>query len=170
MSQKKIFHNCAAQIDALVDFLRKKYQSDGYEVQVLDISDPEVRGKYFSAKAEPDKKWVSNLKKWTGMSSEGTAKLVIHGADLEVEVVGKWLDKAAAVGVSMVVLWPLFVTGSIGAWNENKLLGQLYADIVAFLSSSQSGASGKNGGFCVSCGAALIPGAKFCGECGCKQG
>ena len=168
MSQKQTFHDCANQLDPLMDYLKKKYQAEKYEVQVLEISDPDIHGKYFSAKAEADKKWVSNLKTWTGMGVEGTAKIIVHGNDLEVEVIGKWLDKAAAVGISMIVLWPLLVTGGIGAWGENKLLDQIFADISAFLTSSQKAATGKGPVFCPACGGEAVPGAKFCGSCGQK--
>ena len=35
---------------------------------------------------------------------------------------GKWTDKAIGAAVSMVVLWPLFVTSSVGAVGQVKLL------------------------------------------------
>lgn len=168
MSQKQTFHDCANQLDPLIDYLKRKYEAEKYEIQVLEISDPIIHGKYFSAKAKSDKQWVSNLKTWTGMRVEGTAKITIHGNDLEVEVIGKWLDKAAAIGVSIVVLWPLLVTGGIGAWSENKLLDQISADISNFLATCQKVASGKSPVFCPACGVEAILGTKFCGNCGQK--
>jgi len=35
---------------------------------------------------------------------------------------GKWTDKAIGVAVSMVILWPLFVTSGVGAVEQAKLL------------------------------------------------
>lgn len=99
MSQKQTFHDCANQLDPLMDYLKRKYEAEKYEVQVLEISDPIIHGKYFSAKAESDKQWVSNLKTLTGMGVEGTAKITIHGNDLEVEelLASGWIKRRRSV-------------------------------------------------------------------------
>ena len=39
---------------------------------------------------------------------------------------GKWLEQGAALGVSLIVLWPLLITGGIGMVQQKKLMDQLW--------------------------------------------
>jgi hypothetical protein len=74
----------------------------------------------------------------TGLTSCATLKLIPRGGDLEIEVMaGKWLDKIGAAAVSLVVLWPLLVTASIGAFRQKAMLDNLYAEALAWLSNRQ---------------------------------
>jgi hypothetical protein len=46
---------------------------------------------------------------------------------LTVEIgAGKWLDKAAAGVVSLIVLWPLAVTAALGAWEQGNMPGRVF--------------------------------------------
>lgn len=42
---------------------------------------------------------------------------------------GRWTDKALAAGLSLVLLWPLVITGAVGAYNQAELPNE----IISFL-------------------------------------
>jgi hypothetical protein len=168
MSKKQLFEKCAFALDALVAHLNTKYHSEGYEVQVLNIDDPNVHGKVFSVRKIDEKEWLGKLKSVSGMANEATARLVKHGEDLDLEIVGKWLDKAAVMGVSMLILWPLFFTSSIGAWTEHKLLDKIYADIISYLASISKVETHVS--VCPKCNQPITTGAVYCGNCGQRVG
>lgn len=52
---------------------------------------------------------------------------------LEVKIgAGRWLDKAVAGGVGMVLLWPLAVTAGIGAYEQMRLPEQVFELVERF--------------------------------------
>lgn len=66
-------------------------------------------------------------REFVGMAT--SLNIVFHqsGDDLIVEIgAGKWIDKAAAGVVSLVVLWPLAVTAGFGAWEQMKLPEKIF--------------------------------------------
>ena len=59
---------------------------------------------------------------FVGMAS--SLNIVFHqtGETLTVQIgAGQWIDKIAAGGVSLFVLWPLAITAGVGAWLQLKL-------------------------------------------------
>ena len=38
---------------------------------------------------------------------------------------GKWVNKAAAAGVSLFILWPLLITSAVGAYRQAELPGKI---------------------------------------------
>jgi len=49
---------------------------------------------------------------------------------LSVEIgAGRWLDKAAAGAISLVVLWPLLITAGIGAFQQMGMPDKIYGRI-----------------------------------------
>ena len=48
---------------------------------------------------------------------------------------GKWIDKVAAAGVSLLVLWPLAITAGMGAWEQMKLHEKIFDYIGSRLAS-----------------------------------
>ena len=49
------------------------------------------------------------------------------GDTLTVEIgAGKWIDKAAAGTVSLLILWPLAITAGIGAWEQMKMPDKIF--------------------------------------------
>ncbi len=138
MSNKKIFKDGASELNSLVDYMTSKYQTQDYEVQVLDIVDTSIEGKLFQVKNETSQKWLTFFKNVTGLGNTGTVKFIIKNNDLEVEVFGgKWLDKAVVGTISLFMLWPLFVTSSVGAWKQNKLLKQLFEDVFIYFAHAK---------------------------------
>jgi hypothetical protein len=66
-------------------------------------------------------------REFVGMAT--SLNIVFHqsGNTLIVEIgAGKWIDKAAAGVVSLVVLWPLAVTAGFGAWEQIKMPDRIF--------------------------------------------
>jgi TIR domain/zinc-ribbon domain len=64
---------------------------------------------------------------FVGMSTSLNVAFHQQGDALTVDIgAGKWIDKAAAGAVSMVILWPLAVTASFGAWEQMKMPERIF--------------------------------------------
>jgi hypothetical protein len=66
-------------------------------------------------------------REFVGMST--SLNIVFHQSrdTLIVEIgAGKWIDKAAAGVVSIVVLWPLALTAGFGAWEQMKMPDRIF--------------------------------------------
>lgn len=74
---------------------------------------------------------------WRDLVGMATSLNIVfkHSADtLTVEIgAGKWIDKAAAGAVSLVLLWPLAITAGIGAWEQSKTPEKIFDYIGARL-------------------------------------
>lgn len=134
MARSKVFVNRWARTRKALNSMKNKLEAEGYDAQLLTFDDEfilQARDSFASENAPKAVRWLSST---TGSAAVATLKAKRLGADVEIEVVGgKWLDKAAAMGVSMVVLWPLFVTSSIGMFRQNKLIGRLFDEAVKSL-------------------------------------
>ena len=74
-------------------------------------------------------------KQWVGMDKAITVHLTaLEGQAFQAEIgKGQWLKKSLVMTVSMVVLWPLFVTSSIGFYKQSRLAGQINQVIQRYL-------------------------------------
>jgi hypothetical protein len=62
-----------------------------------------------------------------GMSTSLNILFHQSGDTLTVEIgAGKWIDKAAAGTVSLLILWPLAITAGIGAWEQMKMPDRIF--------------------------------------------
>ena len=114
MSEKRLYPKCAGMMKELVEKLEAKYGQEGYETQFLTFEEEEQKGGVFQLR--PKSGGWQTVKDVTGMGTAATVTMKMVGQALEVEIGGgKWFDKAAVLGISMVVLWPLTITASIGA-------------------------------------------------------
>lgn len=75
------------------------------------------------------------VKQWIGMDKAITVKLTaLQGKAFQVEIGhGQWLKKSLVMSVSMVVLWPLFVTSGIGIVKQSQLPGQIEQALQRYL-------------------------------------
>ncbi len=125
-------------MDYGADYILEKYKSDGYEVQKLSFDDEGNDGRLVQIR-NTSEGVGSKLKALVGLKTCATLKLLQKGGDLEVEVFGgSWLDKGAVVAVSWFVLWPLLITGGIGAFKQKKLLDSVYEDTLCYFAGSRS--------------------------------
>jgi len=64
---------------------------------------------------------------FVGMST--SLNILFHqaGETLIVQIgAGKWIDKAAAGAVSLLILWPLAITAGYGAWEQTKMPEKIF--------------------------------------------
>ena len=75
------------------------------------------------------------VKQWIGMDKAITVKLTaLQGKAFQAEIGhGQWLKKSLVMSVSMVVLWPLFITSGIGIVKQSQLPGQIEQALQRYL-------------------------------------
>jgi len=136
MSKKTTIPGAAARIDACAAYIQETYQANGYGTQKLLFEENGKTGMLVQIKNSTTT-GGSLLRTVTGMNSCATLKLTASGDDLDVEVMaGKWLDKVGVAAVSMVVLWPLLVTASIGAFRQKAFLDKVFNDALTWLAAN----------------------------------
>lgn len=137
MERKMTIADAASAKEACVEFLSGKYKAEGYEVQIVPIEENGEQGVLVQMRNTATNTASGWMKKLTGLETCATVKLVDVGKALSAEVLaGKWLDKVAAGAVSMVILWPLFVTASIGAIKQKAMLDNVWNETVKFLTEN----------------------------------
>lgn len=137
MDRKMSIAGGAAKRASCVEFLKAKFEAQGYEVQVLTVEENGNQGNFVQIRPKQAQSAGGWLKKLSGLETCASVKLMDRGADLDAEVLaGKWMDKVAAGAISMVVLWPLMVTASIGAFKQKAMLDDVWKDTLTFLVSN----------------------------------
>jgi hypothetical protein len=64
---------------------------------------------------------------FVGMATSLNIVFYQSGDTLTVQIgAGKWIDKVAAGGVSLFVLWPLAITAGVGAWQQMMLPDKIF--------------------------------------------
>jgi len=124
---------------ALANAIMRDYKAEGYEAQELEVKDDGHGNSGYIVQIRNTAKNAGGfLKKIIGCENCASLVLTAKGNDLEVKVAGgKWLDKAAVVGVSLIVLWPLFVTATIGSVRQKALLDNLFMNAIEKLASDR---------------------------------
>lgn len=132
MSKKQLIPGAGSKVSDLAQFILSKFGGEGYECQRVDFEELVI----IQCRNTRSGSGNSVFSSLTGMDAVATLKIAKIGPNLEIESsAGKWLDKAAVMGISIVVLWPLFVTSSIGFYKQNKLVGRLFDEAMLYLSS-----------------------------------
>jgi hypothetical protein len=105
-----------ADTAALAEEMRQHFLNNGFETQVIDQgSSVIVQGK------------KGGLRSWVGMGQAATVMLDPTPTGLKASVGGgKWLEQGAVIAVSMVVLWPLLITGGVGMAQQKGLIDTLW--------------------------------------------
>lgn len=124
---------------ALANAIMRDYKAEGYETQELEVKDEGHGNRGYIVQIRNTAKNAGGfLKKNNWLRKLCFFGLDSQGNDLEVKVAGgKWLDKAAVVGVSLIVLWPLFVTATIGSVRQKALLDNLFMNAIEKLASDR---------------------------------
>lgn len=123
-------------------------------------------------------KQADSWKKFVGMDSAVQIQIFPTGDMITVNIgAGKWIDKAGAAAVGIILFAPLAVTAAIGAFVQKKLPEEVFSFIEQFLvsggktvtfSMSASQALKSNEVLCTTCKAANPSTNKFCVSCGSK--
>ena len=134
---KTTIAGAADKMEALASHILEKYRLEGYGVQSIRFEENDLDGLLVQMKNSTST-GGGLLRTVTGLSSCATLKLTASGKDLNVEVMaGKWLDKVGAAAVSMVILWPLLITASIGAFRQKAFLDKVFNEALAWLASNR---------------------------------
>ncbi|MDD3224809.1 MAG: zinc ribbon domain-containing protein [Clostridium sp.] len=130
----------------------------------------------FLVQARQEDSW----KKIIGMDSAIQIQIIQAGDMVSVGVgSGKWIDKAGAATIGMLVFAPLTITAAIGAWNQQKLPNEIFEFVEKFIITGgksvyvsvniNKGSAIKNGEvMCPNCHTANSSTSKFCISCGTK--
>jgi hypothetical protein len=123
-------------------------------------------------------KQTDSWKKFVGMDSAIQIQIFDSGNMVTVNIgAGKWIDKAGAATVGMLVFAPLAITAAIGAFAQKKLPEEIFNYIEQFLMSggrsvthtmSASKSLRENEVLCPSCKSPNSASSKFCDSCGTK--
>lgn len=133
------------------------------------------------------------LRTVTGMAESTSVYLEPIGQDMRVRLgEAKWIDKAGAGAVGMLLLWPLAFTAGFGAYRQSQLGKEIWTLIdshlglesistdkftaqAAFAQTAPAGAATnvpeapvQSGLACPTCDAFVADDAKFCTACGAK--
>jgi len=130
----------------------------------------------FMLQAKQNDSW----KKVIGMDSAIQIQLIPAGDMLSIDIgSGKWVDKAGAATIGMLIFAPLAITAAIGAWNQNKLPNEIFNFVEQFIMSGgktisvsvNTGSAIQQGEvMCPNCHTANPSDSKFCVSCGTKLG
>ncbi|HOI13580.1 MAG TPA: hypothetical protein PLG75_06965 [Methanoculleus sp.] len=124
MTDEKIFTAPGINLNHLVVHLAKWLDDEGFESQRLQ--DKET----IALQARKKGTWRNLL----GMSSALTIKLQSDDRSLRVEMgAAKWVDKAVAGAIGMLVFWPLAVTTVYGSWEQMKLPQRVFQEIEQYI-------------------------------------
>ena len=106
----------------------------GYETQLLNFGEQII----VQCRNTTNNSFTGVVKKAVGMSAVSTLKLArVNNDDVFVETAGgQWLDKAAVMSVSMIVLWPLFITSGIGMILQNQTTQKLRKLALQYLNAN----------------------------------
>ncbi|MGI9165425.1 MAG: hypothetical protein ACR2G5_03405 [Pyrinomonadaceae bacterium] len=97
---------------ALAEEIRQYFLTTGHENQVLQQGNVSV--------VQGQK---TGWRSWVGMGLAATVKIETTSNGIKVSVGGgKWLEQGAAIAVSMLVLWPLLITGGVGMAQQKQLI------------------------------------------------
>ncbi|HLL76863.1 MAG TPA: TIR domain-containing protein [Pyrinomonadaceae bacterium] len=110
---------CAADVaPRLIADLKGWLDSQGFDSQQLN-----AEGQSLLLQVKKRGGWRDLV----GMSTSLNILFHQSGDTLSVEIgAGKWIDKAAAGTVSLLILWPLAITAGIGAWEQMKLPDRIF--------------------------------------------
>ena len=110
---------------ALAEEIRQYFFTTGHESQVLQEGNITV--------VQGTK---TGWRSWIGMGLAATMKIEKTDQGLKISVGGgKWLEQGAAIAVSMLVLWPLLITGGVGMAQQKQLIDTLWRMAESFVAA-----------------------------------
>lgn len=114
--ESRVYEGSNLECKELAEQLRQYFFTEGHESQVLQ------EGNICMVQGQK-----SGFRTWIGMGQAATVKLEPQPEGLKVSIGGaKWLEQGAAMAVSMVVLWPLLITGGVGMAQQKALMDTLW--------------------------------------------
>jgi len=66
-------------------------------------------------------------KKFAGLSTAADIRIFRNSDSVTISISGgKWVDKCAVAGVSLLVLWPIAVTAAVGTYQQSSLPTKIF--------------------------------------------
>lgn len=128
MSQSKSYRCSATTYPQLITSTKKWLTTEGFNSQQLRVEDGGIL-----IQIEKTAKW----KKFIGMNTALNIVFREVNGQINVEIgAGKWADKAAVGAISIVILWPLALTASMGAWQQAKMPERIFSYIAEYLAKN----------------------------------
>ncbi len=143
--QKTFTLNPGADIAAVIDAASQSLSSQGFEVQAQVMSP--VAASLVVKKDRDD-----GLKNFAGLGIECRANIsILNGNQLVVNIDHEWTNKIIAIALGWFLCWIVFVTGIVGAINQNGLPEKISNALMMAASSAGNngfnGYNGNNGGY-----------------------
>lgn len=137
MAVQKIFAlNPGANISTVVDAAAQALMGQGYEVQAQVMS--------ATAATMVVKKDRDGFKNFIGLGIECRISIsILNGNQLSVNIDSEWTNKIIAIALGWFLCWIVFITGIVGAVNQNGLPEKVSNAIM--MASSQSNGNGYTG-------------------------
>ncbi len=171
MPQERMYPAPEGELEPLADELEQWLKSREFDVQVMP-----VEGGGLLVQARQERGWKAAV----GMGLATNIVLTRLGPSLKVEVgQGKWVDKAVAGAVGLLILWPALIPAAIGAWQQSKLPQEVFDHVASYVARHGAGTASPwqqpvapaapaeaETMPCPACGQAVKVGAKFCENCG----
>ena len=135
-------------IAACVRELEEHFSSQGYETQVLGTA-PNVL-------VQVKKRGL--LRTAAGLTTAMTAQFRKSQEGIVVTLgAHKWLDKATAGAVGVIIFAPLLLTAAYGAWKQSRLPDKFWEIINRYgMACPRCGSPNQGSPFCSNCGIALV--------------
>jgi hypothetical protein len=126
-SKTRIYACPSGEAARLITDVKNWLDSQGFDSQQLST---ERQGGLLQIKKR------GGWRDFVGMSTSLNVAFNQSDDTLFVEIgAGKWIDKAVAGTVSLLVLWPLAITAGFGAWEQTKMPDKVFAFIGSRLPS-----------------------------------
>ncbi|MDO4563818.1 MAG: zinc ribbon domain-containing protein [Clostridia bacterium] len=162
-NSSKIFSTPVKDVSAIVDAVKKHFETDGYLVNIENSA----FGSFVSLTKGGIFKTVLGMK--TSLNID--IRTIPDGLAVDAKV-GIFGQQAIPALITWFVAWPVILTQITGLVQQSKLDDEALQVIEVAIRSQErnSGASDQGGAcFCVACGAALQENSMFCHACGAKQ-
>lgn len=112
-SKRRTYRGQAGRLNGAASTVIQLFRSEGMDMQKV-----ENPGEIIIQGRKPPA-WY---KKVLGLDVAATVKLHVDGNDLITEIGGAtWIDKAAGVGIGMLVFWPTLLSAGWGVYMQNVL-------------------------------------------------
>ena len=124
--ESRLYEVANPDLKQLAEGVRQYFFNQGHESQIL----------------QQDDVWVvqgqkTGWRSWVGMGQAATVMIEPDGKNLKISIGGgKWLEQGAAIAVSMLVLWPLLITGGVGIAQQKALMDNLWRISENFVATS----------------------------------
>lgn len=139
MAETKVFNVLpGTDINMIVNVAAQNLNAQGYDVYPM-VMNPATATLVV-------KKNNDGFQNFIGLGIESRATLTMNGPSLYVSIESEWTNKILAIVLGWFFCLVPFITGIIGAVNQNSLPGKIESAVMVACSSNMGGGYGPNYG------------------------